>query len=95
MKLLEFISLFDRRKIEEGKICFKIFALGQKFWFYCEPGTSYEDFINGELLGEGGCLHDLELPEDIFCEYHLQMAIQTYNEDGTPNEVSFEIRCDE
>lgn len=94
MKLLDFISFLDHKKIEEGKICFKVFAFKQSFWFFCEKGKTYEEFVNGPLLGEGECLHDLELPEDFACETSMLMYVHTYNEDVTPGVIVFEIACD-
>ena len=98
MLFKDFIKFLNPKMIEAARICFRIYLpleKGGKYWFYCEPGTSLEEFMNGTLLGEGGALHDLNL--DPYELYRMECTIQveTYNDDDTPNEISFTFHLDD
>ena len=61
MTFPEFVKLFDKKAIEDAKISFTVHAgldCGGKWVYWCEKGTSAEDFI--KHIEENKCLNDIE-----------------------------------
>ena len=61
MTFPEFVKLFDKKAIEDAKISFTIHTdlkRGGKWVYWCEKGTSAEEFI--KHIEENSCINNIE-----------------------------------
>ena len=83
MTIIDFINLFDKEKIESAKVAFTFYSpISGKWNFWCEEGTSKEEFID----------HLREYPEFQKLEFEglEEVNIEPWDEDSIRIRIHFD-----